>query len=71
MIGGTDLSRKNSDDAALGCVVQALMIVFLLPVVGLYFATRKNADEESRTMGWFLFAIGIVIWIVFAIIRAG
>lgn len=64
------MSRKNSDDAALGCVVQALLIVFLLPIVGLYFATKKDADEESRTMGWVLFAIGIVIWIVFAIIKA-
>jgi len=65
------VSRKNSDDAALGCVVQALLIVFLLPLVGLYFATKKDADEESRTMGWVLFVVGIVLWAVMAIIKAG
>lgn len=63
------MSRKSSDDAALGCVVQALLIVFLLPVFGLYLATKQDAAEDTRTMGWIMFAIGIVIWIVFAIIK--
>ena len=65
------MSRKSGDDAVLGCVVQALLIVFLMPLVGLYFATKKDADPESQTLGWALFVIGIVIWIVLAIIKAG
>ena len=64
------MSRKSSDDAAIGCVVQALLTAFLLPVVGLFLATKKDAAEDTRTMGWVMFAIGIVIWIVFAIIKA-
>lgn len=38
------MSRKNNDDAALGCVVQALLIVFLLPIVGLCFVAKKDVD---------------------------
>lgn len=63
------MNRKSGDDAALGCVVQFLLIVFLLPVVGLCMAANKDATEDTRAMGWIMFAIGIVIWIVFAIIK--
>ena len=61
------MSRKSSDDAALGCVVQALLIVFLMPIVGLYLATKKDSSNENRTLGWVLFVVGIVIWFVFAL----
>ena len=61
------MNRKNSDDMT-GCLAQVLLIVFLMPVVGLYFALSKNSDEERRTIGWVLFFVGIVIWIVMAII---
>ena len=71
MIGGYDMSRKSGDDAALGCVVQVLLIAFLLPLVGLYLATKKDATEDTRAIGWGLFAVGIAIWIFFAIIKAG
>lgn len=65
------MSRKSGDDAALGCVVQLLLIVFLLPVVGLCMAANKDATEDTRARGWALFVVGIVLWIVFAIIKAG
>ena len=65
------MSRKSGDDAALGCVVQMLLIVFLMPIVGLGFALSKNGDDESRALGWVLFGVGIVVWIVMAIIKAG
>ncbi len=61
------MSRESSDDAVLGCVVQALLIVFLMPIVGLYLATKKDASNENRTLGWVLFIVGIVIWIIFAL----
>ena len=36
------MSRKTGDDAALGCVVQMLLIVFLMPVVGLGFCVKQK-----------------------------
>ena len=61
------MNRKNSDDMS-GCLAQVLLVVFLMPLVGLYFALKKDVDDESRSLGWVLFFVGIVIWIVLAII---
>ena len=61
------MSRRNNDDMT-GCLAQILLVVFLMPVVGLYFALGKNSDDESRTIGWVLFFVGIVIWIVLALL---
>ena len=60
------MSRRNNDDMT-GCLAQILLVVFLMPVVGLYFALGKNSDDESRAIGWVLFFVGIVIWIVLAV----
>ena len=59
------MSRKNSDDMT-GCLAQVLLVVFLMPVVGLYLALGKDSDQERRALGWVLFFVGIVIWIVMA-----
>lgn len=56
--------RRNNNDDMIGCLAQVLLIVFLMPVVGLYFALKKDVDPESQTLGWILFFVGIVIWIV-------
>lgn len=59
------MNRKNSDDMT-GCLAQVLLLVFLMPVVGLYLALGKDSDQERRALGWVLFFVGIVIWIVIA-----
>ncbi len=56
--------RRNNNDDMIGCLAQVLLIVFLMPVVGLYFALKKDTDPESQSLGWILFFVGIVIWIV-------
>ena len=61
------MSRKSGDDATLGCVVQTLLIIFLMPIFGLYLTTKKDASNENRTLGWVLFIVGIVIWVIISI----
>ena len=57
--------RKNEDEAALGCVVYALLGLLFMPIVGLFLACGK--DPEKRTLGWILLIVGIVLWIVLGI----
>lgn len=57
--------RKNEDEAALGCVVYALLGLLFMPIVGLFLACGK--DPEKRTLGWILLVVGIVLWIVLGI----
>jgi hypothetical protein len=38
--------RQSDDDAAMGCVVYALLILFFMPIVGLVMVCGK--DEEKK-----------------------
>lgn len=51
--------RKN-DDAALGCVVYALLIVFFMPIVGLVLVCSK--DPQKKPLGWVLLIVGLILW---------
>ena len=53
--------RRRGNDDALALVVWLLLIVFLMPIVGLYFLLRQ--DPSKRGLGWVLLIIGIVLWI--------
>ena len=55
--------RKRSDDeAALGCIVYLLLIVFFMPIVGLFLVCGKDSDKKA--LGWVLLVIGIILWII-------
>ena len=54
--------RGKGTDDALMLVVWILLIMFLMPVVGLYFLLRK--DPSKRGLGWVLLIVGIILWVV-------
>lgn len=60
--------RHSNDDAAMGCIVYLLLILFFMPLVGLYFVCGK--DPEKKTLGWVLLIIGIILWIVVGVMSA-
>ena len=54
-------SRRKDDDAALGCVVYLLLIIFFMPIVGLVLVCSK--DSQKKPLGWVLLIVGLVLWI--------
>ena len=54
------MAKSNrDDDAALGCVVYAILGIVLMPVIGLVLVCSK--DPEKKTWGWILLIIGLVL----------
>lgn len=60
--------RHSNDDAAMGCIVYLLLVLFFMPLVGLYLVCGK--DPEKKTLGWVLLIIGIILWIVVGVMSA-
>jgi hypothetical protein len=56
---------RSSDDEAIGCLVYAILAVFLMPFFGLAFVLGK--DPEKKTLGWVLLVVGIILWIVIGV----
>jgi hypothetical protein len=56
--------RRSDDDAAMGCIVYALLAIFFMPIVGLVLVCGK--DPEKKTLGWVLLVVGIILWIIVA-----
>lgn len=54
--------RRSDDDAAMGCIVYALLALFFMPIVGLVLVFGK--DPERKTLGWVLLIVGIILWII-------
>ncbi len=54
-------NKRKDDDAALGCVVYAIIGMLLMPVAGLLLVCSKN--PEKKTWGWILLVVGVVLWI--------
>ena len=50
---------KKDDDAAMGCIVYALLALFLMPIVGLFLVFSK--EPEKRMWGWILLIGGIIL----------
>lgn len=57
--------RKKDDDAAIGCIVYALLALFLMPIVGLFLVFSE--DPEKRMWGWILLIGGTILCIVLGI----
>ena len=57
--------RNKDDDAALGCIVYALLGLVLMPVVGLFLVCSKN--PEKKTWGWILLIVGLLLLAVLGI----
>ena len=57
--------RNRDDDAALGCVVYAILGIVLMPIIGLVLVCSK--DPEKKTWGWILLIIGLVLLVILSI----
>ena len=51
--------RKSDDDAAMGCIMFAVLGLMLMPVIGLFLVCSK--DPEKKTWGWILLIVGIIL----------
>ena len=60
--------KRSDDDAAIGCIVYLLLIIFFMPIVGLFLICRK--DPDKKPIGWVLLIIGIILWIVVGVMSA-
>ena len=47
-------------DAALGCLVYTLLIIFLMPIVGIYFLCKPRKNEKIG--GAVLLIVGLFLW---------
>ena len=52
--------RRSDEDAALGCLVYTLMIIFLMPIVGIYFLCKPSPN--SKIGGAVLLILGLFLW---------
>lgn len=61
------MRRRSSrgDEQALGCVVHFLLIVFLMPIVGVYLLCKPSSD--AKLGGAVLLVIGLLLWMWLAL----
>ena len=52
--------NKNEPDGT-GCVVFFLLLVFLMPLVGIWLLCSE--DKDKQVVGVILLVIGIILWI--------
>ena len=57
--------RRSNDDAAMGCVVTAMLILIFMPIAGLVMICNK--DPEKQTWGWILLVVGAILWLIVGI----
>lgn len=62
------MARRRDDDAAIGCIVYAVLGLILMPIVGLFLVCSK--DPEKKTWGWILLIVGIILLAILGIGRA-
>ena len=53
------MARRRDDDAAMGCIVYAVLGLILMPLIGLFLVCSK--DQEKKTWGWILLIVGIIL----------
>ena len=52
--------RRSDKDAALGCMVYTLLIIFLMPIAGIYFLCKPSPD--AKIGGAVLLIVGLFLW---------
>ena len=57
--------HRENDDAAMGCIVYTLLIIFFMPIVGFVLVCSK--DPKKKPLGWLLLFIGAVLWIAIGV----
>lgn len=59
------MSRRNNNDGALTFIVMVLVLIFALPIYGIYKMSKP--DPSSKTIGLVLTIIGLAIWLWLAL----
>lgn len=59
-------NRKRDNDTALGCIVHTILGLLFIPIVGLFLICSKK--PEKKNLGWILLIVGVLLWIIFAVI---
>ena len=52
--------RRSDEDAALGCLVYTLLIIFLMPIAGIYFLCKPAPN--TKLGGAVLLIAGLILW---------
>ena len=52
--------RRSDEDAILGCLVYLLLIIFLMPIAGVYFLCKP--DPNAKVGGALLLILGLILW---------
>ena len=52
--------RRNDEDAALGCLVYTLLIIFFMPIAGIYFLCKPSPN--AKIGGAALVIVGLFLW---------
>ena len=52
--------RRSDEDVALGCMVYTLLIIFLMPIAGIYFLCKPSPD--AKIGGAVLLIVGLLLW---------
>ena len=52
--------RRSDEDAALGCMVYTLLIIFLMPIAGIYFICKPGPN--AKVGGAVLLFLGLFLW---------
>ena len=52
--------RRGDNGAAPGCLVSILLIIFLMPIAGIYFLCKP--DLHAKVGGAFLLIAGLILW---------
>ena len=56
---------SRGDDQALGCIVYFMLIVFLMPIVGIYLLCKP--DPNAKLGGGVLLVVGLLLWLWIAV----
>ena len=51
----------NSDNSGFGCLLMLIVLIFAMPLVGIYLIVKGN--ENEKTVGWILLILGMILWI--------
>lgn len=57
--------RRNGEVETLGCLVQILLLIFVMPLVGLYLLIPPNSS--TKELGILLTVFGFALWIIFLV----
>ena len=49
-----------------GCLALIFMVIFALPIIGIYKISTGN--EDDKVTGTILLIVGIIIWIIMAVV---